>query len=233
MNASDSRFARNGFAIFNQIISPQRCEELGNELSSLFDSQQKSAKNRIGGVRNLLQTNKLVTEIANCDELKSILRHELGADAFAVRSIFFDKTPEANWLVPWHQDLAVVVKERIETMGFGGWSLKGGIPHVHPPREILENMVTIRLHLDDCNADNGALKVIPESHRHGKLGMDAINERTKLRPFICETFKGDILLMRPLLLHASSPASSPAHRRVLHLEYATQELPNGLKWFER
>jgi len=141
---------------------------------------------------------------------------------------------EINWLVPWHQDLAIAVAGRIETPGFTGWSVKDEVLHVHPPRQILETMVTVRLHLDDCYADNGALKIIPGTHRHGKLGAADIPKWTANgEPTVCEMSKGDGLLMRPLLLHSSSPAESPKHRRVLHIEYATEELPNGLKWLDR
>jgi ectoine hydroxylase-related dioxygenase (phytanoyl-CoA dioxygenase family) len=95
-------------------------------------------------------------------------------------------------------------------------------------------MVTVRLHLDDCNADNGALKVIPGSHQSGKLDAAEISRRAQENQVvICEVGQGGALLMRPLILHSSSPANNPSHRRVLHIEYATGELPNGLKWFDR
>jgi ectoine hydroxylase-related dioxygenase (phytanoyl-CoA dioxygenase family) len=146
---------------------------------------------------------------------------------------FFDKTPESNWRVPWHQDLAIAVAERIETPGFTGWSVKDGVTHAHPPQRILENMVTVRLHLDDCNLNNGALKVISNSHLEGKLNAARIAQLTQNKIITCEIPKGGALLMRPLLLHSSSPAKNPLHRRVLHIEYAASELPNGLRWFER
>ena len=154
--------------------------------------------------------------------------------AFPVRALFFDKTADANWRVAWHQDVTIAIVEKIETAEFEGWSIKEEIVHVQPARRILEGMVTIRLHLDDCGADNGALKVIPGSHPHGKLNAAQIREWTlNENTFICEASKGGALLMRPLLLHSSSPSQNPLHRRVLHIEYATDELPNGLKWFDR
>ena len=139
---------------------------------------------------------------------------------------------KSNWRVPWHQDLTIAVVERIETPSFVAWSVKDGILHVQPPREILESMVTVRLHLDDCHADDGALKIIPGSHLNGKLDSVQITEWTS-RQTTCEVPKSGALFMRPLLLHSSSTAKNPSHRRVLHIEYATTELPNGLKWFER
>ena len=181
----------------------------------------------------MLRTCARVQELANSQELISFLERVTGSKPFPVRAIFFDKTSQANWLVPWHQDLAIAVAAQVETPGYSGWSVKDGVVHVHPPQEILEGMVTLRLHLDDCFAENGALKVIPGSHRRGKLAATQISDCTKsIAEVGCEVRKGGALLMRPLLLHASSPAKEPIHRRVLHVEYATKDLANGLKWFE-
>lgn len=226
-----SQFERDGFQSIKTALEPRECDLLAAELTPLFEQHLKAAKNRIGGLRNLLHTKTCVTKVAKSAKLLQLLENAAKSSVFPVRAIFFDKNPEANWLVPWHQDLAIAVAGRVETPGFTGWSIKDGTQHVHPPREILERMVTLRLHLDDCHAGNGALKVIPESHLHGKLGAeDILAWTTRSEPVVCELSKGDALLMRPLLLHASSPAEHPQHRRVLHIEYATQELPNGLKW---
>jgi hypothetical protein len=228
-----SQLKRDGFEIVKSLIENSECDLLAAELTPLFERQQKSARNKIGGLRNLLQPNLQVLQFSKSDKLCPILEKVIGSSAFPVRAIFFDKNPEANWLVPWHQDLAIAVAERIETPGFTGWSIKDGTLHVHPPREILENMVAVRLHLDDCDSNNGALKVLSRTHLYGKLDTADIQKWiAKSETVVCELSKGDALLMRPLLLHASSPSESPKNRRVLHIEYATQELPNGLKWFD-
>jgi len=104
--------------------------------------------------------------------------------------------------------------------------------HVQPPAEILEQMISVRLHLDPCPAINGALRGIPGSHRSDKLSAAEIEELTTRQAVICEAPLGSALLMRPLLLHASSPSTSPHHRRVIHLDYAAVELPCGLEWRE-
>jgi ectoine hydroxylase-related dioxygenase (phytanoyl-CoA dioxygenase family) len=149
----------------------------------------------------------------------------------AIRAIYFDKSPDQNWLVPWHQDLTIAVRSRIALTGFGPWSMKDGVPHVQPPIEILENIITLRLHLDDCDERNGALRVLPGSHRQGQLTPSEILAFQSTVPeFICNASAGDALLMRPLLLHASSRSQASRHRRVLHIEYAGCELPVGLEW---
>jgi hypothetical protein len=228
------RFTQDGYQIIKSFLSVEECDSLAAELTPLLEQQQALSNSKIGGVRNLLQTQARVSKLSRSRQLLSVLEPLGGSPMFPVRAIFFDKNPESNWLVPWHQDLAIAVTERIETPGFAGWSVKDGAIHVHPPREILEQMITVRLHLDDCDASNGALKIIPQSHQHGKLGATAISTLTAGGQLvICEAAKGDVLLMRPLLLHASSPAENPRHRRILHIEYASLELPNGLKWLDR
>ena len=148
-----------------------------------------------------------------------------------MRSLFFDKTPDANWKVAWHQDLTIAVQQKMETQDFGPWSVKEGVVHVQPPASLLERMLTIRVHLDDCDSDNGPLQVLSDSHRHGKLTTEQISELRKIiEPATCTIERGGAVLMRPLLLHASSPARIPKHRRVVHLEFATEPLPNGLQW---
>ncbi|GMU57426.1 MAG: hypothetical protein AMXMBFR33_65720 [Candidatus Xenobia bacterium] len=157
-----------------------------------------------------------------------------GPGAFPVRGLFFDKPPEANWQVPWHQDLAIAVRERIEIPGYSGWSVKNGIPHVQPPAEVLERMLAVRISLDDCTSDNGPLRVIPGTHRLGRLSSDQIAQMSRVGPAVeCCVPAGGAVLMRPLLLHASSKARKPGHRRVIHLEMARGDLPGGLSWQAR
>jgi ectoine hydroxylase-related dioxygenase (phytanoyl-CoA dioxygenase family) len=217
-------FKRDGYRIVPSILA---CEEVA-ALQAALISQTVSP-----GRRNLMQCVPTVAALAVSSKLLGVLEEMLGEECFPVRSIFFDKTPEANWLVPWHQDLSVAVKERAEIPGYGPWSTKQGVSHVQPPTEILEAMVTIRLHLDDCDESNGALRVIPGSHRLGRLNSAHIAKvRSQKKEVVCAVRAGDAFLMRPLLLHASSQAIAPTHRRVIHLEYASCSLPEGLAWAE-
>ncbi|HUA65670.1 MAG TPA: phytanoyl-CoA dioxygenase family protein [Alphaproteobacteria bacterium] len=227
-------FCKNGFEILKDVLPQSRCDRLAAELSAMHQRQKEAVKRRIGGVRNLLRLSPQVNDVANSYEVRAILEKRIAKPIFPVRALFFDKTADSNWRVAWHQDITIAVAERIDAQGFEAWSIKDEIVHVQPPRGILEGMATVRLHLDDCNASNGALRVVAGSHVEGKLdaakiGMLSATENVR----VCEIPRGGALLMRPLLLHASSPAENPSHRRVLHIEYATEELPNGLKWFER
>ena len=155
----------------------------------------------------------------------------LGPTVRPVRALLFNKTAEANWLVPWHQDRTIAVRERREVHGFGPWSVKGGMQHVEPPFEILADMVTVRIHLDDCDADNAPLLIAPGSHRLGRVpAKTAAVEAERIGTEACLAKAGDVWLYATPSLHASERAAMPARRRVVQVDYATTSLPGGLQW---
>ncbi len=215
-----------GFAIVDRYLDLTTIALLIQDLEALKLTPDRA------GMRNILELLPSVEMLARSQEIRSLVELGLGNRARLVRGIFFDKQPTANWKVPWHQDLTIAVKQRLELPDYHPWSLKGGIPHVQPPPAILERMLTVRVHLDRTDATNGALRVIPGSHRQGKLNRVEIDRWKQLNTAtICTCEPRGILLMRPLLLHASSIASSPTHRRVIHLEYAACDLAAGLEWY--
>ena len=212
---------RDGFAIVEDFASASVIEDLKAAISGLGDR---------AGARQLHQTVPAVREFLQSELLLEWMEL-LAAGAFPVRTMFFDKTPTANWKVAWHQDLTICVQERHQVPGFGAWSVKEGVVHTQPPVEVLERMVTVRLHLDDCGMENGPLRVIPGSHRSGRLSVEQIKSwRQQREPLDCLVRRGGLVLMKPLILHSSSGAIKPAHRRVLHIEFATEPLPAPLKW---
>jgi ectoine hydroxylase-related dioxygenase (phytanoyl-CoA dioxygenase family) len=184
------------------------------------------------GTRDLL-TRESVCRIATSPHVKTLIERLIGRGAFAVRAIWFDKTEDANWKVVWHQDRAIAVAARLEANDFGPWSLKQGVQHTLAPAAILEGMVSLRIHLDTCDTDNAPLRVIPGSHRFGVIAENDIAVHRRQQETECTAEAGDAILMRPLLLHASSPSKKPGHRRVIHIEYAAHNLPNGLEWHAR
>lgn len=213
---------QSGFAMVRSVLAADERRVLLKQLGPVFGA----------GARGLLGCPE-VAALARSERLLNLVRPHLPAEPLPVRTIYFDKSAESNWGVPWHQDLTIALRARVEIPGFGPWSTKEGIPHVQPPVELLAQMLTIRLHLDDADETNGALRVLPGSHRAGRLGQDQIQEwRARQPDFLCTGAAGDALLMRPLLLHASSRSTSPQHRRVLHIEYAGFALPDGLEWPE-
>ena len=212
----------NGFTTVPGLLTPSEQKELIGNLGPVIGAGRRGLMS-IPSVVSLIQSPRII----------NIVRPYLGFKPTPIRTIYFDKSPESNWLVSWHQDLTIAVKEKKEIQGFGPWSEKDGIPHVQPPEELLRQILTIRIHLDDTNETNGALRVIPGSHKFGRLSPEEIQRvRTENPEHLCSALAGDAMLMRPLLLHASGKSTSQNHRRILHVEYAGFELPSGLCWHE-
>jgi ectoine hydroxylase-related dioxygenase (phytanoyl-CoA dioxygenase family) len=242
--AMSPALSRDGFEVVRQAVGPQVTARL---IAALHADGSPTPADRGGGVdsvrekagrvyavRNLMAAVPAVAELATSPALRALVEPVLGGRAFPVRALLFDKTPGANWKVAWHQDLSIAVRTRIDVPGFGPWSVKAGVHHVQPPASVLERMLTVRLHLDDCGPDNGPLLVLPGSHVAGALSPAGVREwRARVAPVACHAPAGGAVLMRPLLLHASSAASAPGHRRVIHVEYANADLPGGLEWAER
>jgi len=155
----------------------------------------------------------------------------LGMPARPVRAVLFDKTAEANWAVAWHQDRTIAVAERVEAEGFGPWSRKDGALHVMPPVAVLEQMATVRIHLDPCGPENAPLRVALASHRRGLVpAAEAARAAGEHQELICLAEAGDVWAYSTPILHASDRSRSPSRRRALQVDYAAFELPGGLRW---
>lgn len=176
-------------------------------------------------------------QLRACAALVAPIRMRLAAlgllpmDAVAVQCSLFRKTVGCNWKVACHQDLSVPVAARSADPALTGWSVKEEGLQVQPPVGLLEQLLAVRLHLDDCPAQAGALSVLPGSHRQGRIPVDRIARvRAATDDTVVEAQAGDLLVMRPLLLHASSKATRPNGRRILHFLFAPPDPGYGLRW---
>ena len=210
-----------GFAVVSQCLPEQVVEHLCSQLGDTEHAQ-----------RNLLDV-PVVRELAVSEPVKQLVTACLGKECFAVRGILFNKTPDSNWKVAWHQDRTIAVRERKDVAAFGPWSVKAGVPSVQPPASVMAKMLAIRLHLDESHANNGPLRVIPGSHGAGCLSAEEVAAWKERPSVVCTIPRGGAVLMRPLLVHASSSCSKPQPRRVIHLEFAADDLPDGLEWHDK
>ncbi len=225
--------ATRGFALVENVISLPFAQEIITALAQIqFSAEVRQRAGKAYGIRRLLEVVPIIRTLAQSESLRSILDPVIGNHARIVRGILFDKNPVANWKVPWHQDVVIALREKKEVPGFSAWSMKAGVVHAQPPVEILESILAVRIHLDDTDENNGALRVISGSHEFGILEDEEIQKLKESNEQVtCTAATGGALLMRPLLLHASSPATFPTHRRVIHLEYSALNLPDGLEWY--
>lgn len=235
MQSLADRMVADGYAIVRGVLCDDDIRRLGTAVERARHSDHPAAvANSAGvyGLRNLAEVmpeiDPLVASSAICDLLNQLFERP----AFLVRATLFDKTAGANWGVFWHQDHSIAVRQRLDVHGFDGWTRKAGVSCVRPPAAIMERIRTIRLHLDDCGEQQGALKVLPGTHRLQRLSSGDVETTAAAgEQVICEVAAGDALLMCPLILHASSPMTQGTSRRVIHLEFADFALPAPLDWY--
>lgn len=164
-------------------------------------------------------------------EMGRLATSVLSDSARPVRAIYFDKSERSNWALDWHQDRVIAVRERRDLPGFSAWTTKAGIIHVSPPPDLLAQMVTMRVHLDDVEHENAPLLIAPGSHKLGRIDEAAISQIVaESGSFACIADAGDVWLYSTPILHASARASRPSRRRVLQLDYASFDLPGSLEW---
>lgn len=203
-----------GYAIAPDVLANEEIRQLLLKLETAVVHRSRA------GIRHLL-SHPAVAQIANDPRLLGIAQSVLGPDAFPFRATLFDKSPDANWLITWHQDTALPLREMHEVPGWGPWSLKEGVTYAHAPAGALEQVIALRLHLDDSTAENGPLRVLPGTHRSGVLTDQQVEAAVaSVDATTCLVPQGGVIVMRPLIIHASSKSQSDAPRRVLHIEYA-------------
>ncbi len=220
-------YSRNGYYLIQGVFSDENVTFLQNELS-VFEGKPNNY-----GIRDLMNKVPYIKRMASSSPLIDIAKEILGDNARPVRSVFFDKIEGANWNVAWHQDTSVALKNKHEVSGFGPWSEKQGVIHAEPPAEYLANTLTLRIHLDKANTETGVLRVVPGTHRGGRVKSSEILTIVDNSTVVeCNANPGDVLLMNPLLFHSSRKAIHPRHRRIIHIEYSAMTLPNPLEWYE-
>jgi ectoine hydroxylase-related dioxygenase (phytanoyl-CoA dioxygenase family) len=207
-----------GFAVTPEALMQAEVAQL------LKDCDQLMLRRSRAGIRHALR-HAPIAALARDRRLLGVAQEILGSQAFPFRATLFDKSQEANWLVVWHQDTALPLRERREAPGWGPWSVKENVIYAHAPASALCQVLALRVHLNDSTADNGPLRVLPGTHKHGLVSDDGVHQLAAKTPAVdCLVRKGGILAMRPLLIHSSSKSQAPLPRRVLHIEFAASQL---------
>lgn len=204
------RVSSDGFAIIPNVL-PE------SEIADLQAMLDRSGLPRSrAGMRHAMR-NASAAALARDSRLMELAQEILGSRALPFRATLFDKSPTSNWLVVWHQDTALPLAERSEVPGWGPWSIKDGVIYSHAPAGALEQVLALRLHLDDSVAENGPLRVLPGTHTLGVLNDDALHElSTQIPTVVCLVLRGGILVMRPLVVHVIEIAIECAAARLTH-----------------
>ena len=218
--------ARDGWYVTAPCVPQLTLDNVAAELESVAADAEFR-----GGVRDLFNRFPAARALATSRAVRDVAEAVLGPHCLAVRATYFDRLSRTAHRIIWHQDLTIAVRRRERVDGYGPWTEKDGIPHVDAPAELLEGMLEVRVHLDDCGPANGPMLVLPGSHRVGRLSGAAIDAwRAGADPVACTAERGAIHVLRPLLLHSSAPATTAERRRVVQFDFASAQLPAPLEW---
>ncbi len=222
-------FRRRGYAALRGLATAAQLAGLASAVASATSRHQRSGRAAYAA-RDLLALPAVSAWVGSAP-VQAAVSALLAPRAPAISAVLFDKQPEANWRVPWHQDLMAPLRVRRDLPGWAPWSVKDGRPHVRLPQAHSVQRLALRLHLDDCAADNAPLEVLPGSHADGPLDPAGIAAWcARVAPCVLTAARGEVLAVHPLLFHASAPALAPGQRRVLHVEWCAAPLPPGLAW---
>jgi ectoine hydroxylase-related dioxygenase (phytanoyl-CoA dioxygenase family) len=209
------RTSDTGFSIMESVFERREMRRLCQSLVTADLPRTKA------GIRNALCV-RAVRELAARPDLVTLAATFIGEQPIPFRATLFDKSATSNWLVAWHQDTALPVRQRVDDATWGPWSMKGGVLHAIAPASALAMVVALRIHLDDSTLTNGPLRVLPGTHSSGVLAHNEIQRMaTSIASVTGVVSAGGVVAMRPLVVHASSKAGDDEPRRALHVEYAT------------
>ena len=222
-----------GFSVIEDIYTHDEVQRILEVIATTDTSKDTFRKSSdLFAIRQFLKEVPNTFDLIFNDQLRAVIKEVAGDDFFVVKSIYFDKPEASNWYVAYHQDLTISVDRKIDIANFGPWTTKQNQFAVQPPTTILENITTIRIHLDDTDAHNGALRVVPQSHLKKIYRPETINWEEEAE-VSCSVKQGGLMLMKPLTLHSSGRTTNNKKRRVIHIELSNVELPDALQWAER
>ncbi|MFY7810986.1 MAG: phytanoyl-CoA dioxygenase family protein [Flavobacterium sp.] len=233
LNYSKKKIVEQGYTTISNVYTADEVEKILFTIkNNLTNNDNYRISNELFAIRQFLKEIPSSFECIFNQNLKKIIQNICGSDYFLIKSIYFDKPESSNWYVSYHQDLTISVDQKLNIPNYGPWTVKKNQFSVQPPIEILENLYTIRIHLDETNEQNGALKIIPKSHLKKIYRPETINWNIE-KEEIGMVEKGGIMIMKPLLLHSSSRTINQKRRRVIHLEFSNRELSKEIQWSER
>jgi len=222
-----------GYALLPDLFSGTEVDQM---LATIENAEQQGSAflrtTDLFAIRQLMKTIPELAALVFTPRLTELISGFYASNFFLTKAIYFDKPGQSNWFVGYHQDLSISVNQKINLNNYTNWTYKKGQHGVQPPTQILEDTLTVRIHLDDTDEHNGALKVIPGSHQNGIIRPESTNRNLE-NEHVCKIKKGGVLLMKPLTLHASGRTTNGKKRRVIHLEFNNHQLAKPLQWLEK
>jgi hypothetical protein len=235
LNSVANIYSQHGCLMLSEVYSSYQMTKIGQLLQErLVSADSNSVRQREGQVyaaRNVLTLCPEIVDLWKTTALIQLLITLLGKETGLVRALYFDKPPAQSWSLPWHKDVLIAVKSPVcQSPRYSPIRNRLGVPHCEPPLDVLQSMLTLRLHIDEVTEENGPLEVMLNSHQQGKeILLKGLQHETVYSP------KGGLFVMHRLIAHASGKSypETKLHRRILHLEFASSSrLPDDYEWFE-
>ena len=227
-----------GFVLVKGLVDAATAEKLMHEVEGLHEQmaahepegvdvswELEQPKDRPRRIRQLMGSELVsptIDAISRSDELLSIMEQLIGQTIYLFHSKLMMKAAYDGTFTPWHQD-------------WGYWQ--------HGSKE--PTQVNCMLAIDPQNAENGALRFVPGSHKQGAIdhqntgaasfGIGLEGDINAYENELVEMQPGDAVFFGPLVIHGSEANTSPNHRRantfafdgpnnLLQGEYTQQQL---------
>lgn len=223
----------NGYSVSNGIYSNHEISKMVECIEEYLEKEHtNTSSNSLFSIRQLFIQIPRLKELVINDNFKALVRSVANQHCFITKAIFFSKPSDYNWFVSYHQDLSVNLNRQVTSKNYSKWIKRNGWYSAIPPEEVLKRTTTFRIHLDECNEASGALKVLVGTHKKGVQRIKSL-DRSKIEETVCSVKQGDLMIMKPLLFHASDKTTVPNKRRIIHIELCSKHLPDNLEWVEK
>ena len=200
---------REGYLIIQNFMGPELLGELREQIGQLFLSEGERAGSEFKQeeqtlrLANLVDKGEVFQRAIAMPEILERIAHVLGPQ-FKLSSLNArSANPHSTWVQPLHADMAAVPDEK------GYW---------------VANTVWM---LDDFTEENGAIRMVPGSHRWGKLPQDALPDLQAPHPeeILITAKAGAVVVMNAHVWHGGTANHTANPRCAMHAFYARWDKP--------
>lgn len=198
-----------GFVVLENYMGYELLAALRRRVEELFAEEGTSAgsefKQEPGARRlaNLVDKGTIFHDVITMPRLLACVRQVLGPEFKLSSMNARSANPHSDWTQPLHADMGAIADEK------GYWVC---------------NAVWL---LDDFTTENGAIRMVPGSHRRGQLPQQALTDPSARHPqeILLTGKAGTVVVMNAHLWHGGTANRTAAPRTALHTFFARRDKP--------
>jgi ectoine hydroxylase-related dioxygenase (phytanoyl-CoA dioxygenase family) len=200
---------QHGFTILENYMSAEFLDRMRARVDELFDAEGANAgsefrrEENARRLANLVDKGEVFREAIVKPEILELVSSVLGP-RFKLSSLNVRSAdPHSNSLQPLHVDMGLVRDEKGYAVCNTVWML------------------------DDFTTENGALRVVPGSHRSGQRPQDQLSDPNSIHPdeIVVTGSAGTVVVMNAHLWHGGTANRTARERRALHGFYCRYDIP--------